>query len=51
MVVDLDETKTVISLHVDHDSQIKCSHAQLISRKRKGKFAELIRSTFIPLGC
>lgn len=41
--------KTVIHVCVDHDSQIKSSHALLISEKKKGKTAKLIRSTFIPL--
>lgn len=39
MVIDLDKTKTVISVHVDHDSQIKSTHAHpsYFKEKRKAK--------------
>lgn len=51
VVVDFDETKTVDFVHVDHGFQIEAGHTPLISEKKKGKIAKLIRSTFITLRC
>lgn len=35
IVVDFDQTKTVTSVPIDHDAQIRSSHALLIPEKKR----------------